>query len=170
MLYNMVRHWFRDKSRSRNYLPYINTQQTLNIEPMLAWCWASVVDRGPTLLQHCLFFVGHRLGTVYPSLVQYVGPWPSIETTLGESLSFSKVWPLALTYFCRMSISMLVQWWANAYDIGPALKLHRARVCPGLSCPYIKPALDECLLLFVILSVHRLVWPVEVDYRNTYNM
>ena len=35
------------------YLPIVSdTQQTPDVHPMLGWCWASVVDGGPTSTQH----------------------------------------------------------------------------------------------------------------------
>ena len=44
----------------RSKIHYVLTQQTLDIEPMLAQCWADVVQLVPTLVQ-CLLFAGKVL-------------------------------------------------------------------------------------------------------------
>ena len=101
---------------------------------MLVKCWASVVDRGPSLEQHsymCHVYCIHKVQYTVPAN-EYVTPrihtmlvqcWPSVYDagpTLGQRLMFAGTGHISQQ--TRGIHPMPFQCWPTVFDTGPTLK------------------------------------------------
>ena len=121
-----------DDALRYNYLQRISVDPFLpeNVDPMLAQCWATVRDGGPTLNQHrvrscytlCLDSQGsHITRDVHPNVGTKLGQrrrrWASIVSTLVECFVFAVMVRFSFAYRCvntGPSSQTLTPHWANA--------------------------------------------------------